>query len=221
MQGDIFGLLYIAGEELPRSELIVMTGDTIKLALSNLALRATLREQAIIDPLTGLYNRRYLETSLSRELHRAQREQIPLTVAIIDIDHFKQFNDQYGHDAGDTLLRELAVIFREHLRQSDLACRFGGEEFVLILPGVNRATAQTRLQHLREVVQQRQIIFAGAPLRPVTISIGYFTCENDEIEPHILLQRADAALYAAKRSGRNRVVEFSDLQTLSSNERDE
>lgn len=221
VQGDIFGLLYIAGEELPRSELIVMTGDTIKLALSNLALRATLREQAIIDPLTGLYNRRYLETSLSRELHRAQREQIPLTVAMIDIDHFKQFNDQYGHDAGDTLLRELAVIFREHLRQSDLACRFGGEEFVLILPGVNQATAQTRLQHLREVVQQRQIIFAGAPLRPITISIGYFTCEKEEIEPHILLQRADAALYAAKRSGRNRVIDFSHLQTLSSDERDE
>lgn len=218
VQGEIYGLLHITGTELPRSELIVMTGDTIKLALSNLELRATLREQAIIDPLTGLYNRRYLETSLSREFHRAQREQIPLTVAMIDIDHFKQFNDQYGHDAGDALLRELAVIIREHLRQSDLACRYGGEEFVLLLPGVNRATAQTRLQRLRETVQRRQIAFAGQLLGPVTISIGCVTSEAGELPAHLAIQQADAALYAAKRGGRNRIIDVAELSQLPANE---
>lgn len=219
VQSEIYGLLHIAGEELPRSELIVMTGDTIKLALSNLELRATLREQAIIDPLTGLYNRRYLENSLPRELHRAQREQVSLTIAMIDIDHFKQFNDTYGHDAGDGLLRELAVIFREHLRQSDLACRYGGEEFVLILPGVSRETARTRLQQLGNTVQQRRITFTNQLIGPVTISIGYVTYEGGEYHITTLLQHADAALYAAKRGGRNRVIDFADLPPDQGDER--
>ncbi|WP_298819341.1 sensor domain-containing diguanylate cyclase [Chloroflexus sp.] len=221
VQGDIYGLLHIAGRDLPRSELIVMTGDAIKLALSNLDLRAMLREQAIIDPLTSLYNRRYLETTLPRELHRAQRERSPLTVAMVDIDYFKQFNDQYGHDAGDTLLRELATIFREHMRQSDLICRYGGEEFVLIMPGINSVTAQQRLQQLKETVQHRPITFAGQLLKPVTISIGYTICMPDEDNARHALQRADAALYAAKRSGRNRVVRFSEDIPLPDEQRHE
>ncbi len=215
VQGDIYGLLHVAGAELPRSELIVMTGDTIKLALSNLDLRATLREQAIIDPLTSLYNRRYLESSLPRELHRAQRKQQPLTIAMVDIDHFKHFNDQYGHDAGDTLLRELATVLRAHLRQSDLACRYGGEEFVLILPGVNHNAARNRLNQLRETIQTRSITFAGQLLGPVTISIGFTVHQSGAGDARRLLQQADEALYAAKRSGRNRVVAFADLAPSS------
>src|SRR2546428_456512 len=142
VQGEILGLLCLVGatagwegkHRVSQQQLTVMVGESIKLCLSNLKLREKLHAQAIHDPLTGLFNRRHLEDSLSRELHRAHRRNSPLGVAMLDLDHFKRFNDTFGHNAGDSLLHELGRLLREKVRQSDISCRYGGEEFVLILP---------------------------------------------------------------------------------------
>ena len=124
-------------------------GETIKQSLYSLKLREELREQAIHDPLTGLYNRRYLEENLGRELHRARRGNSPLCVVMLDLDNFKPFNDTFGHDAGDSLLRELGQMLREKLRKSDISCRYGGDEFVLVLPDSSIADTRQRLEQIR------------------------------------------------------------------------
>ena len=108
--------------------------EHLALAVANLKLRETLRTQSIRDPLTGLFNRRYMEESLERELRRTIRKKLPLALLMVDVDHFKHFNDTFGHEAGDEILRELARLFQSRLRAEDIACRYGGEEFVLILP---------------------------------------------------------------------------------------
>lgn len=205
VQSEIYGVLHVAGEAQPRSELLISVGDAIKLALTNIDLREALREQAILDPLTGLFNRRYLEATLPREAHRAQREGEPLCVAMLDIDHFKSFNDRYGHEAGDMLLREVAWIFREHMRKSDIACRYGGEEFVLVLPGSAVEDTVQRLEQIRGLVNALQIDFHGLRLEPISISAGVAAYGGSGgVEE--LLRAADEALYAAKRAGRNTIV---------------
>jgi len=205
VRSEIYGVLHIAGEAQLRSELLISVGDTIKLALANIDLREALREQAILDPLTGLFNRRYLEATLPREVYRARREGEPLCVAMLDIDYFKSFNDRYGHEAGDTLLREVGWILREHMRKSDIACRYGGEEFVLVLPGSAIEDTVRRLEQIRGLVHALQIDFHGRRLEPVSVSVGvaaYGGAGGFEE----LLRAADEALYAAKRAGRNTIV---------------
>ncbi|MCS6882215.1 MAG: diguanylate cyclase [Oscillochloridaceae bacterium] len=206
VQSEIYGVLHVAGEAQPRSELLISVGDAIKLALTNIDLREALREQAILDPLTGLFNRRYLEATLPREAHRAQREGEPLCVAMLDIDHFKSFNDRYGHEAGDMLLREVAWIFREHMRKSDIACRYGGEEFVLVLPGSAVEDTVQRLEQIRSLVNALQLDFHGRRLEPISISAGVAAYSGACGGIEELLRAADEALYAAKRPGRNTIV---------------
>ncbi|MCX7790294.1 MAG: diguanylate cyclase [Chloroflexaceae bacterium] len=205
VQSEIYGVLHIAGEVQPRVELLISVGDAIKLALANIDLREALREQAILDPLTGLFNRRYLEATLPREVYRVQREGEPLCVAMLDIDFFKSFNDRYGHEAGDTLLREVGWIFREHMRKSDIACRYGGEEFLLVLPGSGVEDTVQRLEQIRDLVHALQIDFHGRRLEPVSVSVGVaaYTGAGGVEE---LLRAADEALYAAKHAGRNTIV---------------
>lgn len=205
VQGEIYGVLHIAGTAQPRTELLISVGDAIKLALANIDLREALRDQATHDPLTGLFNRRYLEVTLPRELHRARREDGELCVAMIDIDHFKHFNDRYGHDAGDALLREVAWVFRAGLRKSDIACRYGGEEFLLVLPGSTLVDTAQRLEQICELVRGLQIDFHGRRLGSVSISVGIAALTTDASAAD-LLHTADEALYAAKRAGRDRVV---------------
>ncbi|QQS53481.1 MAG: PAS domain S-box protein [Candidatus Competibacteraceae bacterium] len=214
VRGDILGLLHIgAGHPLSKEQLqelrnlAIKLGESIKLALSNLKLRATLREQAIRDPLTGLFNRRYLDETLPRELSRCQRGGEPLTVAMLDLDHFKHFNDNYGHEAGDVVLRAVGGLLRQSLRGGDIACRYGGEELVLILSGATLADTRARLEKLRRAVMQLHPSFRGSGELPaITVSVGLAVARSDETDAAALLGRADAALYRAKEQGRNRVV---------------
>ncbi len=169
-------------------------------------LQAALQEQAIRDPLTGLFNRRYLDETLPRELSRCLRNGEPLVVAMLDLDHFKRFNDAYGHEAGDIVLRAVGDLLGKTLRASDLACRYGGEELTLILHGSTLEDAKLRLDSLRRAVRQTRIVYRGSELPAITVSIGVTAVEATETDAMALLSRADAALYQAKAQGRNRVV---------------
>ncbi len=165
----------------------------------------SLREQAIRDPLTGLFNRRYLDEILPHELSRRQRSGEPLTAAMLDLDHFKHFNDAYGHEAGDGVLRAVGDLLRRSLRASDLACRYGGEELTIILPGSTLEDAWTRLDSLRQAIMQMHIPYRSGELPAITISIGIAAARAEETAA-VLLGRADDALYRAKEQGRNCMV---------------
>ena len=160
VQGEMLGVLSLIDNTVQRGEhppglkqLAITVGETIKLSLSNLKLRDELRQQAIQDPLTGLFNRRYLAETLPREMDRSQRLNAPLCVVMLDIDGFKQFNNSFGHGPGDSLLREFASILSEHLRKSDISCRYGGDEFVLVMPDSSIADTQERVEQIRITAQ--------------------------------------------------------------------
>ena len=169
-------------------------------------LEAELREQAIRDPLTGLFNRRYLDETLPRELSRCQRGGQPLSVAMLDLDHFKDFNDSYGHEAGDIVLRAIGDLLQKSLRAGDIACRYGGEELTLILPGATRADVQPRMEDLRQAVADLHLHSRAGALPTITVSIGLTEAADTDTDAATLLLRADAALYRAKQQGRNCLV---------------
>lgn len=181
-------------------------GERISLALANLRLRDILRKQSIRDPLTGLFNRRYMEASLEREVHRAARNNECLALLMLDIDHFKQFNDTFGHSAGDTLMRELGHFLMERTRGQDIACRYGGEEFVLILAYSSIEGARRRADILKEEIKQLAVQHAGQVLGRITFSIGVSVFPDHGTTTEELLHTADQALYLAKNQGRDRVV---------------
>ena len=189
-----------------KAQLITMIAEHIALALSNLKLKETLRQQSIRDALTGLYNRRYMEETLERELSRAEREQKPVGILMFDIDHFKRFNDLEGHDAGDALLRELGAFLNKSIRGSDIVCRYGGEEFLVVLPGSSKEHTRERAEELRTGVKQMLVYHLDKPLARCTISIGVSAYPADETSVERLLKAADNALYRAKHEGRDRVV---------------
>ena len=168
-------------------------------------LQVELREQAIRDPLTGLFNRRYLQSTLDREWARCQREKLPLCVALLDIDHFKQINDRYGHGVGDQVLIRLAQLLNDSIRREDLACRYGGEEFLLLLPGMGVDEAYERAQVWRQAFAALEIWVNGARLS-LSLSVGVAVAPLHASEPDALIHQADLALYAAKAQGRNRVL---------------
>jgi diguanylate cyclase (GGDEF)-like protein len=217
-QGETLGVLYLdsgknqSGATPSQSlsdaqERMVKTlAEHLALAVANLNLRETLRMQSIRDPLTDLFNRRYMEESLERELRRALRKKLPLSVMMIDVDHFKQFNDTFGHEAGDTLLRELAHLFRTQLRAEDIACRYGGEEFTLILPEASIESASQRAEQLLRSASESLIEYRSKKLERVTVSIGVACYPQHGATADTLVRAADQALYRAKESGRNRVV---------------
>ena len=220
VQGEILGLLCLVGaaarrgpHQVSHQQLAVMAGESIKLCLANLKLRTKLHEQATHDSLTGLFNRRYLEDTLWRELHRAHRRNAPLGVAMLDLDHFKRFNDTFGHDAGDSLLRELGPLLRERLRKSDIACRYGGEEFVLILADSSLEDTRQRVEQIRGLIKELKIRHGDQRLAPIAVSAGVAAAPEHGSTAPDLLRAADNALYAAKQGGRDRVVVYQATQS--------
>lgn len=169
-------------------------------------LQEALKNQSTKDALTGLLNRRGLEESLDLELRRGARADQPVGVVMFDLDHFKVFNDSYGHEAGDSVLRELGAFVLRSIRAEDVACRFGGEEFVLILPGATAAGAQSRAERLRSKVRELTVLHQGKSMGVVTISAGVAAFPVYGLSVTEVLAAADSALYKAKKDGRDRVV---------------
>ncbi len=178
----------------------------VGLSIANIRLREALRTQSIRDALTGLYNRRNLEEMLEREARRAVRAEQSLGILILDLDHFKGFNDTYGHDAGDTVLRETGSFLAKSVRAEDVVCRFGGEEFVIILPTADLEASRARAERIRSKLRDLTVLHQGQSLGRITISIGVSALPLHGTSPKELLEAADAALYRAKREGRDRVA---------------
>ena len=214
-QGEVLGILQLtrfneARSPIPPSlqALAVAVAEQLAMTMANLQLREQLRQQSIRDPLTGLCNRRFLEETLDRELARSLRSGQPLAVVAIDVDHFKRFNDTHGHEAGDLVLVELARLLRASVRGNDVACRYGGEEFMLLMPDCPAEAALQRAEALRAQVEELRLRFGASPPEAVTISVGIATAPAHGDHAAQVVRHADGALYAAKAQGRNRVVVY-------------
>jgi diguanylate cyclase (GGDEF)-like protein len=186
----------------------VVIGEQLSLSLANMQLREKLRNQSIRDPLTGLFNRRYLEETMQRELARSVRNGQPLAVVAIDVDHFKRFNDMHGHEAGDKVLVELAGVLRRGIRSTDVACRFGGEEFVLLMPDSPLETAIERVEALRQQIRELRVSVNDIVLEAITMSAGIAIAPIHGESGEVILRNADTALYQAKTTGRDRAVVY-------------
>lgn len=185
--------------------LAMVCAENISLAIANVKLRDQLRDQSIRDPLTGLFNRRYLLETCRREFLRATRAGLSVSMLSIDVDHFKKFNDNQGHDAGDTVLRAVGRCLEGLFRAEDVPCRFGGEEFVVLLPGSNLDAAAGRAEQLRKTVEALVVRYLDRNLPTITISIGVAAFPISGDTPQTVMRVADEALYRAKANGRNRV----------------
>jgi diguanylate cyclase (GGDEF)-like protein len=210
--GDTLGLLYIQcpdaacmdgirGRMDGLRQLIQLTG----MAVASMKLRIKLENQSIRDPLTGLFNRHFMEVALDRELARAARRKTMLAVFMLDIDHFKNFNDIHGHSAGDSVLRAVAEVCRNTIRPEDTACRYGGEELTIILPEMTEELAYSRAENIRRAISELRVQEGKQFYGEVTISIGVALYPDDGVSAEALLRSADQALYRAKRQGRNQV----------------
>ena len=219
-QGETLGVLYVENVSEPAGSAVeagpdqteilerqaTAVGGRISLALANLRLREVLRGQSIRDPLTGLFNRRFMEESLERELRRAMRGKQQVALLMLDIDHFKRFNDTFGHQAGDALLRALGNLLKESTRGQDVVCRYGGEEFAFVLAGASLDAARKRAELLREDIKQLNALHGGQLLGAVTLSIGIAVFPDNGDSAEHLLKAADDALYRAKENGRDRII---------------
>jgi len=215
-QGEAVGILHLemgppAADGRPvmtdaKSRLALSVADHLGLALASLRLRETLHIQSIRDPLTGLYNRRYMEESLERELRRADRKQRPLAALMLDLDHFKRYNDTLGHAAGDAMLRAIGNFLQSRMRKDDIVCRYGGEEFTIIMPESSLEIAMQRAERLREDSKRLEISLNGQFLGSVTFSVGIACFPDHGNTSEQLLHAADLALYRAKAAGRDCVM---------------
>ena len=212
VHGESLGILHLRLPDLKcrpldaTHKLAETVAEHVGLAVANIQLRETLHNQSIRDPLTGLFNRRYLEETMLREERRAARDGLPIGIIMFDIDHFKRLNDTHGHAAGDVLLRQLGLLLLSLTREGDIACRWGGEEFMVILPGANAETTCQRAEELRVAIAHMAVEFEGQPLEAMTISLGVAVFPEHGQNWQEVVQRADQALYRSKESGRNRVT---------------
>ncbi|GAB1596327.1 sensor domain-containing diguanylate cyclase [Lysobacter claricitrinus] len=210
-QGTTLGLLHVGSRlDAPLSDIelaaVESVAEHLGVVLYSLDLRESLRVQSLRDPLTGLYNRRYLEESLPREMERCERRGRPLSVLMVDVDYFKRFNDEHGHGAGDALLTKIGQVLAAVTRGEDIACRYGGEEFTIVMPEAGLEQAAMRAEQIRLAIAEASITYMRRELGPVTASIGVHELQVGLDTPETLLATADRALYAAKAQGRNRVL---------------
>lgn len=219
-QGEVMGIFHMRKADTEPADQIQNVGqfattvaEAMAMALANLKLRETLRNQAIRDGLTGLFNRRYMEETLERELSRGKRQGNPMGVIMMDLDHFKEYNDTYGHNAGDDLLCALGQLIQEGVRREDIACRFGGEEFLLIMPG---APLDVTLERANDLCQSvKKLHMNNTSLKPITISAGVAIFPEHGASGKDVIRSADAALYRAKEEGRDRVIVASSVSSLA------
>lgn len=217
-QGEAIGVLHLRADAAYRDgdpgpwfsdvklQLVQTAAESMALTLANLKLRDTLREQAIRDSLTGLFNRRYMEETLERELQRAARDHQPVGVIMLDVDYFKAINDKYGHKAGDLVLSMLGANLRAQIREEDIACRYGGEEFTLIMPTASLAATRERAEQVRAKVKQMSVHYLEMAVGPLSVSLGVAVSPEHGTDGETLIHAADAALYRAKHMGRDHVV---------------
>lgn len=210
-QGETLGLFYLSTDQpedlsQPKQHLARAVGEQVGLAIANLHLRESLHNQSMSDSLTGLFNRRYLEQTLDNEIARSQRHHYPVAVVMIDVDHFKSFNDQYGHDAGDVVLKEIAQVLKDSVRGSDIVCRYGGEELISVLPETSLIDAVAKAEELRIAIRRLNVTYGGQTLSRITASFGVAVFPDHGSHQAKVIQAADVALYQAKAAGRDRVM---------------
>ncbi|MBT9613806.1 MAG: diguanylate cyclase [Burkholderiales bacterium] len=218
-QGELLGTLHLQAQttstEAPSSWLAEALAQRTAGAISRIQREALLRAQATRDPLTGLHNRRFLEETLALEEIRAKRHGAHIGLMVLDVDLFKRFNDTFGHDAGDALLRALGRTIRSQVRKGDIPCRFGGEEFVIVLPGADLDITVARAEALRLAVSELQVTHGGQALGPITVSIGVACYPRHGANCQAVLKVADQALYAGKHAGRDRVMRPAPMLVTS------
>lgn len=219
-QGETLGVLNVlmkeAEGELNETHLKEMCdlaktlAEHLGLALANLKLRESMRIMSVRDSLTGLYNRRYMDEALLQMLQRASRRKEQVAILMLDIDHFRNFNDSFGHQAGDAVLQELGRFIRTATRADDLACRYGGEEFAIVLSSSTVEAAARRAEEIRQGVKLLTLVDGEQSLGEITVSLGVAIFPDNGTDPKTLIAAADAALYQAKRNGRDRVIVFAE-----------
>jgi diguanylate cyclase (GGDEF)-like protein/PAS domain S-box-containing protein len=221
-QNDIIGLLYLELPPILNPDIELLDSDDrliihavaeqTALSLANLRLRENLQFQSVHDPLTGLYNRRYLEEFMQKVLHQATRTKMPLAVFMLDLDYFKRFNDNNGHEAGNALLKEVGLLLTREIRSGDIAARYGGEEFTIVLYNTEAEFALLRAETIRKSFSQISIQYGAGTLGSVTVSMGMAMFPHDGRTSSQLIEAADKALYAAKKHGRNCVLQYTSPQ---------
>ena len=212
-QREVIGLIYCETGTVPanseQEQYLIMLAENVALSLSNIRLREELHKQAMADSLTGLANRRQLEHRLGSLLRDLERKGGVVSCLMLDVDHFKSFNDTYGHDVGDEVLRKVAAIMKSHTREDGLAFRYGGEEFVILLPGVGAEDAIRRAEAIRKDVAALRFEYRDSLIENITASFGVATAPENCAGEH-MLTTADAALYQSKKNGRNQVSVASE-----------